>query len=180
MDKIRGFRQDETARSPTFYAESPTNSISNEQIEALKVIASNAEGVARFCLHASTESQMHVMVIAQTSGRYWRPKKHQTKIKSFNILEGQMAVVEFTESGDATKLTLLSIEARQLIVMAPSTFHTNAALTPICVHVETIQGPYHNGENDRVAAAFAPEEEDADAGRLFVSGVIERLSRESL
>jgi cupin fold WbuC family metalloprotein len=120
------------------------------------------------------------MVIAQTSGRYWRPKKHQTKIKSFNILEGQMAVVEFTESGDATKLTLLSIEARQLIVMAPSTFHTNAALTPICVHVETIQGPYHNGENDRVAAAFAPEEEDADAGRLFVSGVIERLSRESL
>ena len=178
MDEIQGFRQDEASKSPTFYTETPTNSISREQIEALKVVASKGGGVARLCLHSSPDSAMHIMVIAQTSGRYWRPKKHVTKMKSFTVFQGKMAVVEFTDLGEPANLTVLQHEARPLMLMAPSTFHTNVALTQMCVHVETIQGPYLHGEPDRVVAGFAPDEEEADAGRSFISGVIERLLRE--
>jgi cupin fold WbuC family metalloprotein len=178
MDEIQGFRQDDSSRSPTFYPETPTNSISREQIEALKVVASKGGGVARLCLHSSPEAAMHIMVIAQTSGRYWRPKKHVTKMKYFTVLEGKMAVVEFTDMGDPANVTLLQHEARPLMLVAPSTFHTNVAITQMCVHVEAIQGPYLDGEPDRVVASFAPDEEEADAGRSFISGVIERLLRE--
>ena len=169
MDEIQGFRQDDSSKSPTFYAEVPTNSISREQIEALKVVASKGGGVARLCLHASPDAAMHIMVIAQTSGRYWRPKKHVTKMKSFTVLEGRMAVVEFTDVGEPTNVNLLQHEARPVMLMAPSTVHTNVALTQMCVHVEAIQGPYLQGEPDRVVASFAPDEDDADAGRSFIS-----------
>jgi cupin fold WbuC family metalloprotein len=178
MDDIQGFRQDDSSMSPTFYSETPTNSISREQIAALKVVAVNGGGVARLCLHSSPDAAMHIMVIAQTSGRYWRPKKHVTKVKSFNVLEGKMAVVEFTDMGDPANVTLLQHDARPLMLMAPSTFHTNIAITQMCVHVEAIQGPYLHGEPDRVVASFAPDEEQVDAGRSFISGVIERLLRE--
>jgi cupin fold WbuC family metalloprotein len=178
MDEIQSFRRDDSSKSPTFYTETPTNSISREQIEALKVVASNGGGVARVCLHSSPDAAMHIMVIAQTSGRYWRPKKHVTKMKSFTVLEGKMAVVEFTDMGDPEKLTLLQHEARPLMLMAPSTFHTNIALTQMCVHVEAIQGPYLHGEPDRVVASFAPDEKEPDAGRSFISDVIESLLRE--
>ena len=178
MDEIQGFRQDEASKSPTFYTETPTNSLSREQIEALKVVASKGGGVARLCLHSSPDAAMHIMVIAQTPGRYWRPKKHVTKMKSFTVLEGKMAVVEFTDLGEPACLTLLQHEARPVMLMAPSTFHTNVALTQMCVHVEAIQGPYLQGELDRVAASFAPGEEEADAGRSFISRAIEGLLRE--
>jgi cupin fold WbuC family metalloprotein len=178
MDDIQGFRQDDSSMSPTFYAETPTNSISREQIAALKAVAANGGGVARLCLHSSPDAAMHIMVIAQTAGRYWRPKKHVTKMKSFTVLEGKMAVVEFTDVGEPTNVNLLQHEARPVMLMAPSTFHTNVALTQMCVHVEAIQGPYLQGEPDRVVASFAPGEEDADAGRSFISGVIEGLLRE--
>jgi len=177
MEMIQGFRQDESAKSPTFYAEAPTSSISFEQIEALKVLALTAEGVARLCLHSSPEAGMHIMVIAQTSGRYWRPKRHTTKSKSFNVLEGEMAVIEFAESGAAINMTLLKPEARSLMFMAPSTFHTNVAISPMCVHVEAIQGPYTPGELDRVEASFAPGEKEAGAGASYISDLIEELLR---
>ena len=177
MDDIPGFRWDEASRSPTFYAETPTNSVSREQIAALKVVAANGGGVARLCLHSSPDAAMHIMVIAQTSGRYWRPKKHVTKIKSFNVLEGKMAVVEFTDMGDPANLTLLQHEARPLMLMAPATFHTNVALTQMCVHIETIQGPFVRGELDRVSAPFAPEEPDDVFGNSFIAKAMEELSR---
>jgi len=172
MEVMQGFRQDESAKSPTFYAEAPTGSISCEQIEALKELALTAGGVARICLHSSPQAAMHVMVIAQTSGRYWRPKKHTTKSKSFIVLEGEMAVIEFAESGAAGNVTLLQPNARSLMFIAPSTFHTNMAITPICVHVEVIQGPYSPGEVDRVEASFAPREKEAGAGSLYISDLI--------
>ena len=178
MDEIQGFRQDDSSMSPTFYAETPTNSVSREQIAALKVVAANGGGVARLCLHSSPEAGMHIMVIAQASGRYWRPKKHVTKIKSFNVLEGKMAVVEFTDMGDPANVTLLQHENRPLMLMAPSTFHTNVALSQMCVHVEAIQGPYLHGEPDRVVASFSPDEEEADAGRSFISRAMGCLPRE--
>lgn len=158
MVEVQGVRRDEASRSPTFYTETPTNSISREQIEALKVVASKGGGVARLCLHSSPEAAMHIMVIAQTSCRYWRPKKHVTKMKSFTVLEGKMAVVEFTDLGEPANVTLLEHEARPLMLMSPSTFHTNVALTQLCVHVEAVQGPYPHGDPDRGAASFAPDE----------------------
>ena len=178
MDEIQGLRQDDSSRSPTFYAETPSSSISREQVAALKAVASKGGGVARLCLHSSPEAAMHIMVIAQTSGRYWRPKKHVSKMKSFTVLEGKMAVVEFTDLGEPAKLSLLQHETRPVMLMAPSTFHTNVALTQMCVHVESIQGPYLYGEPDRVAASFAPNDEEVDAGRSFISGVIEGILRE--
>lgn len=180
MDEIQGFRQDEASRSPTFYAETPTNSVSREQIEALKVVASKGGGVARLCLHSSPDAAMHIMVIAQTSGRYWRPKKHVTKIKSFTVVEGRMAVIQFTELGVAEGLTVLQPKTRSLMLIAPSTIHTNLALTPMCVHIETIQGPFVRGELDRVSAQFAPDEVDDEFGKLFILQALEDLSRKGI
>ena len=170
---IKGFLRDHTANSITFYSEEPSSTLSREHIEVLKTLACNADGVARLCLHSSPEAALHIMAIAQTAEMYWRPKKHLTKIKSFTMIEGRMAVAVFRDSGALEGVSILDPEFQPLMVVEQAIFHTNVAITPVCVHVETIQGPYVLGEEDRVVAPFAPDEGDTEAGRAFISDFID-------
>lgn len=168
-----GYCEDKGARSTAFVPTRLPAVVGRVEMEELVARLSFGDSVARICLHASTESAVHVMVIAQTSGRYWRPKLHQSKDKIFQILEGSMAVITWTASGAVSDVISLERGGDWMVNIPAGTFHTNVATTNLAIHQETIRGPYRADEPDRVYAAFSPDEDDQDAGLTFIASAFE-------
>ena len=171
---VRGFSEDEHALSPTYLAQAGTISFGRVEVASLVRIALGGAGVARVSLHPSPTGSLHSMLIAQEAGRYWRPKRHLSKSKSFHIVEGSMLVVIFDDDGKVRGDVVLSPEDQLSVFVSPGTFHTNIALSRVAVHHEVIEGPFARGETDRELAPFAPSEEDAEAAEVYISGLMSR------
>ena len=167
-------RKDQSAQSDSFFVDPESNSIDKTQINELKMMSKNNKNVARICLHQNQEEHLHAMVIAQCRGRYWQPKKHLTKPKIFQIMEGVMAVIKFSEDGKVTNKTILSPDSNVLVTVGPGIFHTNIAVSPLVVHNEIILGPYEIGETDRVMANFAPLESQQKSGFEFMDRILNK------
>ena len=60
---------------------------------------SNMIGRARICTHTSDKSPVQEMVIAFTRETYVHPHRHIEKSESFHVIEGELAVVFFDDSG---------------------------------------------------------------------------------
>ncbi len=165
-----GFIRDETAHSMSFYPEEGTVSFGAKEVEELTSLAKcEGNGVARVALHKSPTESLHSMLIAQVAGRYWRPKRHLTKFKSFHIVEGTMLVILFDKEGEIVVGETLSVDDRRSVFVPAGTFHTNLAVSAVAVHHEVIEGPFTHGEVDREAAWFAPPESDKTASAAYVS-----------
>jgi len=167
-----GFIRDETANSMSFYPEQGTVSFGSKEVVELTRLAKCEEGVARVSLHKSPRDPLHSMLVAQLAGRYWRPKRHLTKYKSFHIVEGVMLVILFDNEGKILVSETLSFDDRRSVFVPAGTFHTNLAVSAVAVHHEVIEGPFKHGESDREAAWFAPPEGDTSASRDYVSKLL--------
>jgi len=157
------------ANSMSFYPKLGTISFGLREIAELTRLAECGDGVARVSLHQSPSASLHSMLVAQSAGRYWRPKRHLTKDKSFLILEGVMLVILFDKTGKILIDETLSVEDRRSVFVPAGTFHTNIAVSKVAVHHEVIEGPFEQGEQDREYATFAPLESDAVACADYVS-----------
>ena len=167
------FLPDSEAKSPSYFAEDAVATFGRLQVADIVQMAQQSIGISRYCLHNNTSDSLHSMIIAQSSRRYWRPKKHSTKDKVFHIVQGHMAVIEFHDGGNPRRLTVLASDQVIAMRIPRGTFHTNFALTSIVVHHEIIEGPYREGESDRIEADFAPANEDQEAGQQFIRGALE-------
>lgn len=172
------FIPDLAARSPSYFAKDPVAKFGRKQVADLVKMAQENAGIARYCLHNDARDSLHSMFIAQSSRRYWRPKKHSTKDKIFHIVQGEMAVLEFGDDGEPRRLAILSSDHTLAIRVPRATFHTNFALSSIVVHHEIIEGPYVEGESDRIDADFAPIVEDQMSGHQFIRRALGTLGLE--
>src|SRR5438309_9931257 len=59
----------------------------------------NARKRARLCAHPGPDDPLHEMLIVLDRGTYIRPHKHGDKSESFHIIEGELDVVLFHDSG---------------------------------------------------------------------------------
>ena len=162
------FIPDLKAKSPSYFAVEGVATFSRTQVADLVDLAQEKVGISRFCLHNNPNDAQHSMIIAQASRRYWRPKKHSTKDKVFHIIQGEMAVIEFYDNGDPRRLTILASDQVLVMRIPHGNFHTNFALSSNVVHHEIIEGPYVEGEFDRIEAEFAPAAEDQKSGHQFI------------
>ena len=169
---MKGFVRDEAAFSPSYYPRTGTVSFGVREVTELRRLAHCKEGVARVSLHKSPSEPLHSMLVAQLAGRYWRPKRHLTKYKSFHIVDGAMLVVIFDADGHVLTGEVLSLADRRSVFVPAGTFHTNLAVTAVAVHHEVIEGPFVHGEDDREAAWFAPAETDGVASAAYVSRLL--------
>lgn len=167
-----GFHEDLLAKSPSFYAFNETRSFGMDEVIALSELALGAGGVARVNLHRSASDALHSMLIAQVEGKYWQPKRHLTKCKSFHIVRGRMLVLLFDASGSVLSAETLSTRGVLSVFVPAGVFHTNLAMSSVAVHHEVIQGPYFPGEQDREWAPFAPCQGDTDAAREYLRGLL--------
>jgi cupin fold WbuC family metalloprotein len=148
---IKGWRQDLSAKSLSWYpVESPVE-ISNELIDSLEKRSHETQFNTRVCLHSSPDSELHEMIICQRNSQAHPPKRHPARDKTFLVLRGELLVAIFNEECEVIRTWVLKSESENgmLCIRVPAgVFHCDFALSETAVHLETTQGPF-SPTNDR-------------------------------
>jgi cupin fold WbuC family metalloprotein len=117
-----------------------------------------------FNFHASSEENPQRFLNVLVKGTYVRPHRHlhPPKSESFLILEGELALFTFDDSGGMLTTTVLGRKAVIGVDIAPGTWHTLAAVSPHAIIFEVKPGPY-DATTDKDFAPWAPQEGDLRA-----------------
>ena len=139
--------------------------ISQDQIEAL---VSRAHSLPRcrvnWNLHGSLEDPLHRFLNVMLRGTYVAPHRHITppKPESFVVLEGEVALVQFSEGGEVEVVTRLGPATAPRVFgidLEAGVWHTLVVLSPVAVIFEVKPGPYVPA-SDKDFAPWAPREGD--------------------
>jgi cupin fold WbuC family metalloprotein len=137
--------------------------ISQDHIEILKQrAATSPRRRVNHNLHASLDDPLHRFLNVMVRGTYVAPHRHSTppKPETFVVLEGEVAVVEFDESGEVTAVTSAGPETEPRIHgidLAPGVWHSLVVLSSVAVLFEVKPGPYV-ATTDKDFAPWAPRE----------------------
>jgi cupin fold WbuC family metalloprotein len=148
--------------------------ISQDQIDALKQRAATSPRLrVNHNLHSSLEDPVHRFLNVMARGTYVAPHRHTTppKPETFVVLEGEVSVVEFLESGEIDTITRLGPETHPRqhgIDLAPGVWHTLVVLSPLAVIFEVKPGPYTQA-TDKDFASWAPREGEAGASSYLAA-----------
>jgi cupin fold WbuC family metalloprotein len=162
-----------------FIAEDPIVRFGGEDIAFLKRQAqANARKRARICAHKTNDDTLHEMLIAISAASYIRPHKHIGKSESFHIVEGEVDVAVFDESGalvDVIELGAIGSGRKFFYRLSESAFHTLLIRSEFLVLHEVTNGPF---DRDRtVQAPFAPREDQIDQARDYMKRVSDAVAR---
>lgn len=151
--------------------------IGNEEVAFLKRQAqSSPRRRARICAHGSNDDALHEMLIAISADSYIRPHRHVGKSESFHIVEGDVDVAIFDESGAIADVIRLGApgSGRQFFYrLSESAFHTLLIRTDYLVVHEVTNGPF--SRDGTVFAPFAPAEDSVEEARAYmkrISGLV--------
>jgi cupin fold WbuC family metalloprotein len=167
-------RADPQARSTSYFTRAGGGLVTRALCDELRAEAMAQGGNARLSLHAGPDDVLYQMLIAQHAHHYNRPKKHPGRAKSWHLIEGRMAVIVFDDQGRVTERVVLDERESFLHRLPTDTYHTNVPLTPLVVHIETLPGPFIDGQ-DRRQAAFAPDGTDSDLAASYILGLVRDL-----
>ncbi|MCZ2155328.1 MAG: WbuC family cupin fold metalloprotein [Bryobacterales bacterium] len=142
--------------------------ISQDQID--KLVARANELPRRrinWNLHTGPDDAVHRFINVLLRGTYVAPHRHVTppKPESFVVLEGELALFQFGESGEVDCVTLLGPSRTPRIYgidLAPGVWHTLVVLSPVAAIFEVKPGPYVP-TSDKDFAPWAPREGDPGA-----------------
>jgi cupin fold WbuC family metalloprotein len=126
----------------------------------------------RLCAHASVDDRLHEMLIVHERDCYVRPHKHLAKSESFHVIEGEVDVVIFDDTGsvaDVIQMGTFDSGRPFFYRLAEPTFHTLLIRSPVLVFHETTNGPFRREET--VFAPWAPDDSKPDDVRRFLSGL---------
>ena len=102
-------------------------------------------GRARICLHADHADPVQEMVIALRQDSPIPAHRQIAKLrKSYHLLEGQIRIVLFSETGRRDQEVILGTDDQhpRIFTFPAARWQACAALTPVSVYVETIAGPF--------------------------------------
>ncbi len=115
--------------------------------------------------HKEPEARIQRMLNAMEPGTYVRPHKHEDpdKLEVFFCIKGRIAVIEWTEQGEITRIEILDPLSGNYGVEVPArTWHSLVSLETGSVAWEVKDGPYDPAD-DKHFAPWAPVEGDPDA-----------------
>lgn len=173
----RGSESSTTAKSTTFFATGEVIEISHKDLTQLKRAAmQDPLRRARLCLHHDHSDKVQEMVIAFCRSSYVRPHRHVDKSESFHVIEGDLAVVFFDDSGHVTRQIKMSQYGNGqtfLYRLSTSLWHMALPLSEFVIIHETTPGPFIKDE--REFATWAPDEADADGIKVFLTSLTSQL-----
>jgi cupin fold WbuC family metalloprotein len=162
-----------------FIAEDPIVRFGDEEIAFLKRQAhANSRKRARICAHKTNDDALHEMVIAISAGSYIHPHRHIDKSESFHIVEGEVDVAIFDDTGaivDVIELGAAGSGRRFYYRLSESVFHTLLIRSELLVIHEVTNGPF--ARDRTVLAPFAPSEDEADSARDYMKRVAEQVDQ---
>jgi cupin fold WbuC family metalloprotein len=154
--------RDTKAKSIGYFSKGTAVRLDASTVDEIRAMALETGDNVRLSLHGSPESNFHEMIIFQHRNKYYRPKKHVTKAKSFHMIEGEMAVFVFDDSGALIDAHVLDGKKSIIYRVAANVFHTDVPLTDYVIHHESTLGPFM-GDEDRIFAPWSPSGDDPEA-----------------
>ena len=169
------FSRDPSARSLSFFAQSPEVAVTNQMIADLLDLSSAHEHCnARLCLHSGPEALFHNMIVLEyRDRRYYRPHRHAAKAESCHIISGDLAIILFDDCGKITWSSVLHAGGEMLARIPSGTWHTVVPVSEYVVYHESKSGPFDMA-GDSVYPSWAPDGGDEGESRRY----IERLYTE--
>jgi cupin fold WbuC family metalloprotein len=162
-----------------YVLDEPYVAIGRRDIETLISLASEHPKLrVRLCAHTTPEDKVHEMFIAMLKGSYVRPHKHQNKVESFHVIEGEAEAVEFTEDGKVTSIVKIGAgePGVQFYYRNPSpAYHTWNILSDVFVVHEITNGPFQPGSS--MPAPWSPADADNESVAQFLRDLAHELRR---
>jgi len=160
------------------YINEPIARINTAEITLLKKKAvNNARKRIRICTHRDVNDTIHEMLIVHTKGAYIRPHKHFNKIESFHVIEGDLKVVVFNDTGEIKEVIDMGsyTSGKNFYYrLADSDFHTVIPISDLIVFHEITNGPFVR--EDTVFANWAPAETDYAQHKLFLDNLEKQVN----
>lgn len=158
-----------------------TGLISQLQLAQLKTQAQQSPRYReRLCLHASPTDPVQEMVIALAQPTYIPPHRQLNKRKSYLLIEGELAVVFFDNTGrliHTVRMGTVESGLNFLYSFSAEVWHTAFPLTAVAVYLETIAGPYQPRQTE-----FAPwslDQADSAAAQQWLANLRLAVSPEA-
>jgi len=115
-------------------------------LKQLKQLAKKTElKRSRICLHSSENALIQEMIIAVCKESLITPHRQLDKNKSYLIIEGDLNVIFYDNSGNIIEKTEMSAKKNEKIFayrFDAGIWHTIIPLSDMVVFKETIDGPY--------------------------------------
>ena len=136
--------------------------VNRKTVARLKAAAAQSpRGRYRLCLHRSTEHLVNEMVIICGSGTYIRPHRHpQGRDESYYIIEGNMVVLIFDDSGQVVRQVEMGEYQSGFTVLyrlCSNLWHLPVILSEWVVYHEVLTGPFNKIETVEYAPWSPPE-----------------------
>lgn len=123
-------------------------------------------------MHLREEDSVQEMVVGLCHDSYIRPHRHIGKSESYHIIEGELSVILFDESGRVTKRIQMSADStdKNLIYrLSNEIWHTVIPSTEYVVFHEVTNGPFI--PSDTQYAEWAPHESETDAIVFYLNEI---------
>lgn len=158
------------SESPVIYNSNELLELSKNDLSVLRELAENAVlRRSRICMHLSEEDSVQEMVIGLCRDSYIRPHRHLGKSESYHIIEGELTVILFDETGRVTKRILMSANDASLKLifrLSNEAWHMVIPQTEYVVIHEVTNGPFNRSDTEY--ASWAPHESESDAIVIFL------------
>ncbi|MFL2771244.1 MAG: WbuC family cupin fold metalloprotein [Rhodospirillaceae bacterium] len=132
-----------------FYSDDLIPQFDIECVNFLKQKAEHASNRrARLCAHPSPESDHHTMLIAVSKDSLVPPHRHNNKVETMTVIEGQADALFFNELGAVSNyihMTTPQLGGTFSYYMPTGIYHTIFPRSPWYIFIETTQGPFEDG-----------------------------------
>jgi|TARA_Y100000310_G_scaffold338360_1_gene427773 cupin fold WbuC family metalloprotein len=160
-----------------FVANNPLVTLDQKHIDFLKkqMDKSNRKR-ARICAHTSIGDSLHEMLIAISSKSYIHPHKHQQKVESYHVIEGDLDVVMFDDIGNILDVIELGCNSKSnsfFFRFTDSVFHTLHIKGDYAVLHEVTNGPFI--PENTILAPFSPDESQRDEVLIYTENLTRRV-----
>lgn len=161
-----------------FYCKEALQRVDRSWIFFLKEKASqNRRKRARICLHKDPKDSLHEMLIALHRSNYVRPHKHLGRSESFHLVEGEMDVIVFDDSGRICHYVPLGVPLGEedsffSYRLSEARFHTVLVRSQWVIFYEVTSGPFDKGTT--LFPDWAPAEE-SEASAVYLNELEEDL-----
>lgn len=168
---------DPTAKTISYFCKQRPILINARIISELKAISKkNGSANVRVCLHDGPDSDHHDMVILECSKRYYRPHRHTYKGDTFHVMEGEMGIFSFNESGEVIDAVILSVG--DVYRVEVGMYHAVLPLGDQTIYHENKPGPFL-GDKDSLYPEWAPTGEDQSVVDDYLSNLKLKLMEQT-
>jgi cupin fold WbuC family metalloprotein len=166
-------------KSPeVFLAEGPIAAIGQGELNTLRAaVKSSAKRRARINTHPDGDDALHEMIIAIDPTSYIRPHKHPGKSEAFHIIEGEVDIVVFTDTGEIDRIVPLGPpgSGRSFYYrMSSAFFHTLIIRSDVLIVHEITNGPFRPAAT--VFADFAPDDREPEKAAAYQVELLRRVA----